>query len=186
MDTQQRAYLYAFLSRIFSHKMDEKLIADLKIDTSLLDTLSPEVTHWFLTTDAVALNDALNVDFSTLFLIHAPPIESSILEEKDDVLVGLQNPVMQFYVASGYDVNLTLTDIQTPDHLAIELAFMQKAVQKDDKEAQRRFLETHLLVWVIPYLMGIKGMAATPFYQNLCEFTCEFLAQDYEELCSAF
>ncbi len=64
---------------------------------------------------------------------------------KNEILVGLQNPVMQFYLNYGYDINLDASSLYVPDHIAIELGFMQKLVLGDEREAQIKFSQTHLL-----------------------------------------
>jgi hypothetical protein len=38
--------------------------------------------------------------------------------------------------------------------------------------------------WVVPYMIGMKSMALTPFYRDLCDFMVEFIVADYE-YCSA-
>ena len=177
-----KAEIYAFLSRIFSKNIDIELIIELKKNYVLLDVLMGEEKNWFTCKDEKELEKELNIDFSTLFLIHNPPIESAVQEETNEVLVGLQNPVMQFYINHGYELNLNDTSLQTPDHIAIEFGFMQNLVEQSELKVQKRFLEEHLLKVWIPYFIGIKNMATTPFYKNICDFTCEFLASDYEEL----
>jgi len=41
------------------------------------------------------------------------------------------------------------------------------------------------MTWVIPYMHGMKSMAITPFYRDICDFTVEFLSSDYEFLVEA-
>jgi len=39
--------------------------------------------------------------------------------------------------------------------------------------------------WVIPYMLGMKSMAGTPLYRDICDFIVEFLSADYEFLVEA-
>lgn len=180
MDERQRALVYAFLSRMFANVLDKKLLLELQKDDAILEMLLADKKAWFLTTPLEELEEALNVDFSSLFLMNSMPIESSIIDDKDEVLVGLQNPVMQFYFEHGYELNLQRSALQAPDHLSLECGFMQNLILKNETHAQMAFLEKHLLNWAPLYLLGIQSMAQTPFYQALCEFGAEFLMADYE------
>lgn len=182
MDKQTRTYLYAFLSRVFANALDEKYLLELQHNDELLSMLGEASFNWFKTTSLENLSEALNIDFSSIFLMNAKPIESSIIDAKDEILVGLQNPVMQFYFNHNYELNLAASHLQTPDHISIELAFMQNLIGKDEKKAQKEFLEVHLLKWAVPYFLGVKPMAQTPFYKDLSDFTIEFLASDYDFL----
>jgi TorA maturation chaperone TorD len=174
--------VYAFLSRVFSNALDEKYVNELQHNDELLNLIGEKTTAWFKNTPLNEINEALNIDFSTIFLMNAKPIESSIIDSKDEILVGLQNPVMQFYYQHDYDLNLAASHLQTPDHISIEFAFMQNLIGKNELNTQKEFLKAHLLKWAVPYFVGIKAMAITPLYQDICDFTIEFLANDYENL----
>lgn len=182
MDKQNRVYLYAFLSRVFSNALDEKYVQELQNNDELLNLIGEKSFLWFKNTPLVQINEALNIDYSTIFLMNAKPIESSIIDSKDEILVGLQNPVMQFYYTHDYDLNLAASHLQTPDHISIEFAFMQNLIAKGEIKTQKEFLKAHLLKWAVPYFIGVKQMATTPLYQDICDFTVEFLASDYDFL----
>ena len=179
---QQRVFIYAFLSRVFTDVLDRNFIEDLLKNEELLDLIGKETKNWFKFTDLEKIEEELNIDFSSMFLLHTQPIESFVLDAKHEALVGLQNPVMAFYFQNGFEINMQQTDILAPDHLGIELGFMQAIVFRDEIKTQREFLEKHLLKWVIPYLFGMKSMAITPFYRELFDFMIEFLASDYHNL----
>lgn len=180
MDERERALGYAFLSRMFANVLDKKLLEELQHDDTILEMLLGDAKEWFITTPMGVLEEALNVDFTSLFLMNSMPIESSILDDKEEVLVGLQNPVMQFYFEHGYELNLQKSTLQTPDHLSLECGFMQNLILKNETHAQKAFLEKHLIAWAPMYLLGIQDMAQTPFYKALCEFAAEFFIADFE------
>ena len=179
---QQRTMIYAFLSRIFSDVPDRFLIEDLARNEELLQLIGNETLNYFKFHDLKKIEDELNVDYSSMFLLHTQPIESFVLDAKQEALVGLQNPVMEFYFRHGFEIDMNQTDIVSPDHLGIEFGFMQMVVFRDEFQTQREFLETHLLKWVIPYLIGMKSMASTPFFRELFDFIIEFLVADYNYL----
>jgi len=182
MDNKIRAYIYAFLSRIFSSEIDAKLLQDMKGNAELLQTIGDEAYEYIASKSNEELLDELNVEYNYLFVMNNHPIESAVQDVKNEILVGLQNPVMQFYVNYGYEINLDASNLYVPDHIAIELGFMQKLVLQDDKQAQIKFAQAHLLSWVPPFLISVKEMSQNPFYYDLCDFAIEFLLEDYATL----
>jgi TorA maturation chaperone TorD len=183
VDEQARVRMYAFLSRMFSHILDTRMVQELRDEKEIVSMVMQDEVTWFYETPLEELLEALNTDFTSLFLMHSMPIETSILDDKEEVLVGLQNPVMQFYFEKGYELNLSSSKQHAPDHLSLECGFMQHAILKHDTSAQKAFLERHLLQWAPAYLLGIASMAQTPFYKGLCEMGAEFLMADFEGLC---
>ncbi|MDD5717699.1 MAG: molecular chaperone TorD family protein [Sulfuricurvum sp.] len=182
MNNEYRLYIYAFLSRVMSDIPDRRFINDLKNNESLLEIIGEETKEWILSTDNEAIYDQLNTDFTSMFILNTQPVESFVLDAKNETLVGLQNPVMAFYFTHGFEVNMDQTEIMAPDHLGIELAFMQTLVYRNEEEPQLDFLDQHIFPWVVPYMMGMKSMADTPFYRDLCDFIVEFLTADYAYL----
>jgi TorA maturation chaperone TorD len=182
LDNRNRVYMYAFLSRVFSDPLDDIFLSDLKNNSAILEMIGDSTLSWFDSTDQQRIISELNVDFSTVFLMHAKPFETSVIDSKDEILVGLQNPVMQFYFSHNFELNLSNSNIQTPDHISIELSFMQNLISSGDTATQKEFLKKHILNWFIPYLIGIKEMFTTPFYRDLVDFSIEFLCSDYEQL----
>jgi TorA maturation chaperone TorD len=182
MNNEYRLYIYAFLSRVMSNIPDRRFIHDLKNNEQLLEIIGEETQEWFKNTDEDTLYDAMNIDYSSMFILNTQPVESFVLDAKNETLVGLQNPVMAFYFTHGFEVNMDQTDIMAPDHLGIEFAFMQMLIYRNELEPQSEFLDKHLFPWVVPYMMGMKSMAETPFFRDICDFTVEFLSSDYEFL----
>lgn len=182
MDKQNRIYIYAFLSRVFDDVLDLDYMNELKSNDDLLELIGQDTKNWFTQNNIEEIYEMANEDYTSIFLMNAKPIETSIIDAKDEILVGLSNPVMQFYFNNGYELNLGATHLQTPDHISLEFAFMQNLVSRSELKAQKEFLEKHLLNWSVPYLMAVKQMANTPFYSDLCDFVIEFLASDYSDI----
>lgn len=180
MNKEYRLYIYAFLSRTMSSTIDKRFIKDLRENKDLLDILGDDTTEFFAQNSDEFILDALNEDFSSMFVINTQAVESFVLDAKNETLVGLQNPVMNFYYSHGFELNMDQTELMAPDHLSIELAFMQTLIFRDEKKPQLEFLQEHLMKWVIPYMIGMKSMALTPFYKDLCDFMVEFIVADYE------
>lgn len=182
MDNKIRAYIYAFLSRVFSNHIDQKLLKDLQSNEELLKTIGENGYDYLLQHDSQTLLEELNIEYYTLFVMNNHPIESSVQDVKHEILVGLQNPVMQFYFEYGYDLNLEASHLHVPDHIGMEFGFMQNLILQNDKQGQHKFYEAHLLTWVPPFLISIKEMTKNPFYSDLCDFTIDFLLEDYSNL----
>ncbi|MCK9373913.1 MAG: molecular chaperone TorD family protein [Sulfuricurvum sp.] len=182
MNNEYRLYIYAFLSRVMSDIPDRRFIDDLRNNETLLEIIGEETKEWIKSNDTATLYEAMNVDFSSMFILNTQPVESFVLDAKNETLVGLQNPVMAFYFTHGFELNMDQTELMAPDHLSIELAFMQTLVYRNEVAPQLEFLDKHLFLWVIPYMIGMKSMADTPFYRDICDFIVEFLCADYEFL----
>jgi TorA maturation chaperone TorD len=185
MNEEYRLYIYAFLSRVMSNIPDRRFIEDLRNNADLLEMIGEETAAWFAEAEDAAIEEALNADYTSMFIINTQPIESFVLDAKSESLVGLQNPVMAFYFNHGFEVNMNQTEIVAPDHLSIELAFMQTLVYREERKPQFEFLDAHLVPWAVPYLMGMKSMAETPFYRDICDFMTEFLVADYAHMKAA-
>jgi len=182
MDNDTRLYIYAFLSRVMSDIPDARFIKDLKANEGLMSTIGENAMKWLLSMEDMFILDELNSDFTSLFVLNTQPIESFVLDAKNEAQVGLQNPAMGYYFKNNFELNMDQTSLMAPDHLSIEFAFMQTLVFRDEKKPQREFLEQHMIPWVIPYMMGMKSMSTTPFYQDICDFIVEFLIADYDAL----
>lgn len=182
MNNEYRLFIYAFLSRVMSDIPDRRFIHDLKHNPELLEIIGEETKEWMEKTDEESLYEAMNIDYTSMFILNTQPVESFVLDAKNETLVGLQNPVMAFYFTHGFEVNMDQTEIMAPDHLSIELAFMQTLIYRNETAPQSEFLLQHLFPWTVPYMMGMKSMADTPFYRDICDFIVEFLSADVEYL----
>ena len=180
MNKEYRLYIYAFLSRTMANTADKNYVRDLRNNKELLELLGEDTLAWFQAKSDEEVLDALNEDYSSMFIINTQPVESFVLDAKNETLVGLQNPVMNFYYRNGFELNMDQSELMAPDHLSIELAFMQTLIYRDEQKPQFQFLKEHLFTWVVPYMIGMKSMANTPFYRDICDFTVEFIVADYD------
>ncbi|MBU1657673.1 molecular chaperone TorD family protein [bacterium] len=180
MDKEYRLYIYAFLSRTMADTADKRYVKDLRQNRELLELLGESTVQWFDENSDETIMDALNEDFSSMFVINTQAVESFVLDAKNETLVGLQNPVMNFYYKHGFELNMDQTELMAPDHLSIEFAFMQTLIFRDEKKPQYDFLNEHIFNWIVPYMIGMNSMALTPFYRDICDFIVEFIVADFE------
>lgn len=177
-----RAYIYAFLSMAFAGLLNKKAIEDLKENSDLLSLIGSSACSYFNLKSTEELEDELNIDFTSAFMVNSHPIESAVTDAKVQISSGLENPVMHFYNRYGYEINLNFTTIASPDHMSIELGFMQNLVYQNELQAQKEFMMEHIISWMPIYFVGAKNLVETPFYNDLLDFALDFILGDYEYL----
>lgn len=195
-ENQARINMYGFLSRLLMEEVDDSIVQTIKSTPDLLE-LFPNTKEWktFFEKDIKSLiEEELNVDYTTVFLLNVYPYESVFMNDEGHINPTLTNPTLQFYLDHGYEIDLNKTRVLSPDHLAVEMEFMITLIndqlkaysmfnQEEEKKSlitQKEFMEKHLLRWSPIYLLSAADMAETPFYQDICQATLEFLLSDYE------
>jgi len=197
-EVQARINMYGLLSRLFIEEIDVDTLKKIKENPQLLD-LFPKTKQWrqfFEKEPQKLIEEELNVDFTTVFLLNVYPYESVFMNDEGYIDPSVTNPALIFYREHGYSIDLNKTRALSPDHIAVEMEFMMTLVKeeldalkqgdtekvKKLKEIQKKFLEEHLANWGVVYLLSAKDMAETPFYQDVCELALEFILSDYELL----
>lgn len=74
MNNEYRLYIYAFLSRVMSNIPDRRFITDLKSNESLLEIIGEETYAWVKDNDEETLYEAMNVDYSSMFILNTQPV----------------------------------------------------------------------------------------------------------------
>jgi len=180
-----RAYIYAFLSMVFNENLSIKAIDDLKKNVELLALIGASSVEYFASKDSHELSDELNIDYTSAFIANSHPLESAVRDAKVEIASGMENPVFNFYTKYGFEINLLNTPISMPDHISIELGFMQALVYQNELEAQKAFMKEHIIAWMPIYLIGVKHLVDTPFYNDVIDFAVDFFLSDYEYLKAA-
>ncbi|NPA51625.1 MAG: molecular chaperone TorD family protein [Aquificae bacterium] len=195
-ETQARVNMYGLLSRLLIEEVDFYTLEKIKENKDLLD-LFPKTKEWdlFWEKDTQKLiEEDLNVDFTTIFILNAYPYESVFVNDEGYINPTITNPTLMFYKDHGYSIDLNETRALSPDHIAVELEFMMNLIQeelnaiaKEDEEELKRirniqkdFLKEHLANWGTIYLLSARELAQTPFYQDVSTLAMEFLLNDYE------
>jgi len=195
----QRAGMYGLISRIFLQELDEATLARIE-GLPNFEELFPSYARWEerqRRTRHRLIDEVLNVDFTDIAIMHLIPYESFYVREDGMIESGGANPVLQLYNEYGFRVDYERARVVSPDHIGVELEFMellvnaQKRAQKaKDQEAVKRlrksqleFLQDHLLQFAPMYLINVAEQARTPFYKDAAKLALEFLLEDHELLC---
>lgn len=194
--TQARSNIYALLSRILMQELNEEMLEMIKSDDHILEFF-PNLKEWeALSTlkNSELLEQHFNPDFTNISLLHLIPYETFYTREDQKVETGGANPVTDLYSAYDFIVDYEIARVVSSDHIGVELEFMHhlceaqiKAMNEGDDvavkhllEAQKEFLNKHLLQWAPLYLINAKYESRTPLYYDACEMALEFILSDNE------
>jgi TorA maturation chaperone TorD len=197
-ELENRLFLYSLISRLMLIEVDDTFLDLLESNEEVLN-LFPNYKEWKKRQELSReelVNQYLNVDFASLFLMHLVPYESFYTREDQMIESGADNPILTLYNDFNFTVELEKARVVSPDHIGVELEFMvmlceasKKAFEADDKEGlcelfqvQRAFLKEHLLEWTPLFLINAKEESHTPLYHDGAELTLEFLLSDFEYL----
>ncbi len=193
-----RTNLYALISRLMLIEVDEDFLKTIEGDELIMELL-PNYRDWSKRKEhsrSKLISEYLNVDFTSLFLMHMVPYESFYVREDQMIESGGDNPVIELYNSLDFRVDLGKARIVSADHIGVELEFvymlcnaLDKAIEEEDKEGvcellnvQKGFLRDHLLQWSPMFLINMRRESRTPLYHDASELALEFLLSDYEYL----
>lgn len=144
-----------------------------------------------------AINVPLNANeaaatHQTLFGFNVFPYESIFLDSSHLLGGAITDTVLFSYQEAGFTVNDNSTN---PDHIGNELALLshlcgaEADAWKDNlplvaermQNLQRRFLQNHLLRWLIPFVTAVKQQQR-PFYTALANLTLDFIDDHFQEI----
>jgi TorA maturation chaperone TorD len=194
--TQARSNIYALLSRILMQELDDEMLTTIKNDDQILEFF-PNLKKWEpLSTlqNSELLGEHLNPDFVNLSVLHLVPYETFYTRDDQKIETGGANPVTDIYSAYDFIVDYEIARVVSSDHIGVELEFMHhlceaqmKAMKEGDDEsakdflnAQKEFLNVHLLKWAPMYLINMKYESRTPLYYDAAEMALEFILSDNE------
>ncbi len=197
-NTQARSNIYALASRVLLQELDEQLLNTIKNDKNILELL-PNTKEWeeLQTQDVkTLLNKELNPDFVNISILHLIPYETFYTREDQKIETGGANPVTDIYSAFNFMVDYEVGRIVSADHIGVEIEFMHHLVEaelkaledsndeaiKEIRDAQKEFLDKHLLKWAPMYLLNAKYESRTPLYYDIADMTLEFILSDNEYL----
>jgi TorA maturation chaperone TorD len=198
-----RSTIYGFLAAIYRQEVSSNLLQQIKDPQFLgvLTQLGIELNNGFFKKPDQELLDALAVEYARLFLgpgKHVSPHES-VHHKRDDGQWGQlwgesTAEVKKIIESAGLEYKTEYTGL--PDHISVELEFMQQVVlreeqawQNDDKETallcqenEKKFVDEHLFCWIPDFCEKVVTEADLPFYREMARLTKTFIEFEKQEL----
>ena len=200
---EHRSSIYGFLAAIYRQELTSELIQQMKGSRfqEILSTLGIELSNGFFKKPEKELLENLAVEYAYLFIgpgKHISPHES-VHHQKEGVPSGqlwgeLTAEVKRIIESAGLEYKSEYTGM--PDHISVELEFMQQVVQReaqaweanDDETArlclknEKIFIGEHLGGWIPDFCEKVIEAAEVPFYREMARLTRSFIEFEKQEL----
>ncbi len=192
---EHRTNSYGFLSIVYLQEPTREFIKSLR-ESNFLDDLNKSDLH-FDEQITVDMSDKflkdLVLEYTRLFIgpgKHISPYESVYRGNEDALWSETTVEVKKFIELSGLQYSSNWSGL--PDHIGVELEFMQRlachekeAWTRDDKETairylefEKRFIDEHLSQWVPLFCDKVKEETRVAFYGEMAELTRQFIDFD--------
>ncbi|MFQ5755099.1 MAG: molecular chaperone [Acidiferrobacterales bacterium] len=197
---EERGNLYGFLAAVYRAEPTVELLRQLK-ETVFLDALSSagvSLDGDILGSPETQLAEDLAIEYTRLFLgpgKHVSPHGSAHMPGEDGLLWRDSTVAAKTFMESlGVDLDSEYSGL--PDHISVELEFMQKLAQAEARawhtgdraramsyrSIEKEFLDNHLSRWVPVFCDKVGEQAAYSFYREMAKLLDGFIATDKEEL----
>lgn len=167
-----RHHTYTFLSRLYLDGLTEELLAYAEAVPELAAVLSPPFQP-----------DAAAADHQHLFGFNVFPYESIFLDPQGLLGGIVTDALIRYYQEVGFQIDASTS---SPDHIGYELGLLAflcgaeadawendlPAVAENRRRQQQRFLQTHLLRWLLPLVIGVRQQSS-PFYRAVADLTLD-------------
>ena len=192
VNMQERADLYRLLSRLYRVEVDQALLDALKsLSFPAAEGVLGEgydMLKSYLSSCGEDALDQLAVDYAAVFLAAgsadgaaAIPCESVYTSPKKIFMQEAWEDVCAIYRQHRLAKGDAFKDLME-DHVALELEFMAALVESRAPEAEKSFLEQHLLNWIPAFTADIDKYARCDFYKAVGRITMGFLQSEQELL----
>lgn len=198
----QRSQIYGLLAAVFRQEVTPDLLRKIK-NPRFIDVLSVlgfEKIDQFLQQPEDDLIEGLAVEYARLFLgpgKHISPHESVHHQRQDGQWGQLWGKstveVKKLIESTGLKYQDSFKGM--PDHISVELEFMQQVTQREAKaweasdeeaagtcrELEKIFIEEHLAKWVPLFCDKVIETAELPFYREMAVLTRKFIEFESKE-----
>ena len=198
-----RSNIYGFLAAVYRQELTSELYQQMKDNEfqEVLSSLGVKLNNGFFQNSEQELLENLAVEYTRLFVgpgKHISPHES-VQHKKEGVQSGqlwgeLTAEVKKIIESSGLEYTSEYTGM--PDHISVELEFMQQVVRReaqawgaDDDETARlclknekKFIDEHLCGWIPGFCEKVIETAEMPFYREMARLTLSFIEFEKQEL----
>ena len=199
---RMRSNIYGFLSSMFREEISAERLRQIK-DPVVKEVLSEMGVQYdiFSKIDQDEQLEDLAVEYARLFLgpdKHISPHES-IHHQRDDGDWGAHwggstVDVKKFIETTGLEYKQEYSGM--PDHLSVELEFMQEAAEREAKaieqkdwegalycqKMEKKFICDHLIKWIPAFCDKIISQSELSFYGDLADVTKKFITLEFEEI----
>ncbi|MCB9420114.1 MAG: molecular chaperone TorD family protein [Ardenticatenaceae bacterium] len=176
-----RHLTYDLLGKLYLEGVTAVTLPTLQIIPSLAQTITRPFNH-----------DESAASHQELFSFNVFPYESIFLDGSGLLGGPAADAVLRSYQAAGFIVDAGST---SPDHIGHELGLLSHlcAAEADAWEdnltaaadrmrhLQRNFLQSHLLRWLVPFVVAIKQQER-PFYTALAQLSLDFIYDHWQEI----
>ena len=198
---KKREDIYGFIAGIFKEELKTEQIKEM-IDTGVLNLFVDAGydidINFFINTPRQQIEEELAVEYASLFIgpgKHVPPYESIYISDNAGRYWGECTVDMKNWV-EHYGLQISKRFESLPDHISIELEFMQKVIEqerlgweKDDidtakrcVEVERTFLNKHIIKWVPEFCEKTIEAASLDFYREIARLTRDFIMEEEQLL----
>ena len=198
-----RSNIYGFLAAVYRQELTSELYQQMKDNEfqEVLSSLGVKLNNGFFQNSQQELLENLAVEYTRLFVgpgKHISPHES-VQHKKEGVQSGqlwgeLTAEVKKIIESSGLEYTSEYTGM--PDHISVELEFMQQVVRReaqawgadDDETAwlclknEKTFIDEHLGGWISDFCEKVIEAAEMPFYGEMARLTRNFIEFEKQEL----
>jgi len=190
---EQRTNIYGFLSIVYLQEPNREFIKSLR-ESNISDVLNGADLHFEEQNDVSdKFLNGLVLEYTRLFVgpgKHISPYESVYKDNENALWSETTAEVKNFIESSGLEYSSSWTGL--PDHIGVELEFMQRitchekeAWLRGDKETtilclelEKKFIDEHLSQWVPVFCDKVRKETQVAFYGEMAEFTCQFINLD--------
>jgi TorA maturation chaperone TorD len=201
---KSREDIYCFLAAIYREELTAEQIRQMMEHgvPGLLVELGCDIESDFFTEQTPEqIEEALACEFAALFIgpgEHISPYESIYVPDSSgrvgyywgECTVDMKNWV------EHYSLKISDGFKSIPDHISVELEFMQRLVEQERMawergdeetakrcmEVERRFFEKHLIKWIPAFCDKVMEKAELDFYREVAKLTKSFIIQEYRDL----
>jgi len=192
----QRSNLYGFLSLVYNRELTAETIREIKKPDlrKALSELNIQFGEDFFNKPEEELLLNLTIEYARLFIgpgRHVSPHESVHREDKESKgLLWGESTVEVKEIIEGTGLEYKADYQGIPDHISIELEFMQCLTKYEHEtweggnrekaarclEYEKRFLESHLDKWVFLFCDRVIEETRLPFYREIARITREYIS----------
>ncbi|MBW2306257.1 MAG: molecular chaperone TorD family protein [Deltaproteobacteria bacterium] len=202
---KKRSHIYGFFAGIFKKELDSEQLKEM-IQTRVFNLLidgGADIDLAFFNRPLERVEEELACEYAALFIgpgkhiapyesIYVPDSTGRVGEYWGECTVDMKNWVEHY----GLKIDEKFESI--PDHISIELEFMQKIIEQEnlawnrnDRETAERclkvekeFFKKHIIQWIPEFCEKVIEAAEIDFYREMARMTKDFILEEKQMICN--